>query len=257
MKDYGNGKSTGLEQTVSGKILTGLVPADVSMTAEDRAGAAPAGGEGGGHRRQPENGGNAAAVDQAQPARKDPAALLLRSGERLERDHHRGADAVPGQVGPPLGDGPPQGDILGRRAGRRQTGRALFRRPLHGRCRRLGTRARLPQDQRVRFVRLGRRDQGLRRRLEEAPLSPGGNRLGDHQRLRGDRPRRAGRSADGPAEGPLVVVAGVDASGGHVSRPAKHALRFRRESRRAEGTALDHLAGTTSPSSTTWKPTIC
>ena len=37
MKDYGNGKSTGLDQTASGKILTGLVPADVSMTADDRA----------------------------------------------------------------------------------------------------------------------------------------------------------------------------------------------------------------------------
>ena len=36
MKDYGNGKSPGLEQTVAGKILTGFVPADVSMTAEDR-----------------------------------------------------------------------------------------------------------------------------------------------------------------------------------------------------------------------------
>jgi len=36
MKDYGNGKSTGLEQTVSGKVLTGMVPADVSMTADDR-----------------------------------------------------------------------------------------------------------------------------------------------------------------------------------------------------------------------------
>jgi hypothetical protein len=37
MKDYGNGPSTGLEQTVSGKTLTGLVPADVSMAADDRA----------------------------------------------------------------------------------------------------------------------------------------------------------------------------------------------------------------------------
>ena len=36
MKNYGNGKSTGLEQTVSGKTLTGFVPADVSMTIDDR-----------------------------------------------------------------------------------------------------------------------------------------------------------------------------------------------------------------------------
>ncbi len=36
MNDYGNGKSTGLEQTVSGKILTGFVPGDVSMAAGDR-----------------------------------------------------------------------------------------------------------------------------------------------------------------------------------------------------------------------------
>jgi hypothetical protein len=36
MEDYGNGTSTGLEQTVSGKILTGFVPADVAMTPDDR-----------------------------------------------------------------------------------------------------------------------------------------------------------------------------------------------------------------------------
>ena len=36
MKDYGNGASPGLEQTVSGKILTGFVPTDVSMTVGDR-----------------------------------------------------------------------------------------------------------------------------------------------------------------------------------------------------------------------------
>jgi hypothetical protein len=36
MKDYGGGESTGLEQTVSGKTLTGLVTADVCMSDEDR-----------------------------------------------------------------------------------------------------------------------------------------------------------------------------------------------------------------------------
>ena len=157
MKDYGNGKSTGLEQTVSGKILTGFVPARRFHDRRRPPGAAAAGGKGGGHRRQPENGGNPPPVDQAQPARTRPAAVLLRSRERLERDHHRGPDAVPGQAGPPLGDGPPQGDLLGRGARRRQAGRALFRRPLHRRARRLGTRARLPQDQRLGFVRLGGR----------------------------------------------------------------------------------------------------
>ena len=35
---------------------------------------------------------------------------------------------VPGQACPPLGDGPPQGNLLGRGDGRRQAGRALFRR---------------------------------------------------------------------------------------------------------------------------------
>ena len=83
------------------------------------------------------------------------------------------------------------------------------------------------------------------------------DRLGDHQRLLGDRPRRVGRSADGPAEGRLVVVAGTDVAGGHLSRSAKHALRFCRESRRAERTALHSSRADTSTSSTTWKPTIC
>ncbi len=37
MKDYGNGNSTGLEQTAAGKIFTGLTRQDVAMTAADRA----------------------------------------------------------------------------------------------------------------------------------------------------------------------------------------------------------------------------
>jgi hypothetical protein len=37
MKDYGKGKSTGLDQTALGKIETGFVPEDVSITGEERA----------------------------------------------------------------------------------------------------------------------------------------------------------------------------------------------------------------------------
>jgi hypothetical protein len=37
MKDYGDGRSTGLDQTASGQIRTGFVPADVSMSDQDRA----------------------------------------------------------------------------------------------------------------------------------------------------------------------------------------------------------------------------
>jgi hypothetical protein len=36
MENYGNGPSTGLDQTASGKITTGLVPEDVAMPSEDR-----------------------------------------------------------------------------------------------------------------------------------------------------------------------------------------------------------------------------
>jgi hypothetical protein len=36
MENYGNGPSTGLDQTASGKIATGFVPEDLSMSAEDR-----------------------------------------------------------------------------------------------------------------------------------------------------------------------------------------------------------------------------
>ena len=36
MENYGNGKSTGLDQTAAGKIVTGFVPEDLAMTAEDR-----------------------------------------------------------------------------------------------------------------------------------------------------------------------------------------------------------------------------
>ena len=37
MEHYGNGPSTGLDQTAAGKIITGFRPADVTMNAEDRA----------------------------------------------------------------------------------------------------------------------------------------------------------------------------------------------------------------------------
>jgi len=36
MQHYGNGPSTGLEQTAAGKIITGFKPADLEMSAEDR-----------------------------------------------------------------------------------------------------------------------------------------------------------------------------------------------------------------------------
>jgi hypothetical protein len=36
MENYGNGPSTGLDQTASGKIVTGFLPADLAMTAADR-----------------------------------------------------------------------------------------------------------------------------------------------------------------------------------------------------------------------------
>ena len=36
MRDYGNGKSTGLDQTAAGKISTGLSREDLAMSAEDR-----------------------------------------------------------------------------------------------------------------------------------------------------------------------------------------------------------------------------
>ncbi len=37
MDNYGNGPSTGLDQTASGKITTGFVPQDVAMSADDKA----------------------------------------------------------------------------------------------------------------------------------------------------------------------------------------------------------------------------
>jgi len=37
MEQYGNGPSTGLDQTASGKILTGFTPEDLSMSPEDKA----------------------------------------------------------------------------------------------------------------------------------------------------------------------------------------------------------------------------
>jgi len=37
MENYGNGPSTGLDQTASGKITTGLTPQDVAMSPEDKA----------------------------------------------------------------------------------------------------------------------------------------------------------------------------------------------------------------------------
>ena len=37
MEDYGNGTSTGLDQTAAGKIFTGFAPDDVAMSAEDRS----------------------------------------------------------------------------------------------------------------------------------------------------------------------------------------------------------------------------
>lgn len=36
MENYGNGQSTGLDQTAAGKILTGFTPDDLSMRSEDR-----------------------------------------------------------------------------------------------------------------------------------------------------------------------------------------------------------------------------
>lgn len=36
MECYGNGESTGLDQTAAGKIVTGFTPHDLAMTAEDR-----------------------------------------------------------------------------------------------------------------------------------------------------------------------------------------------------------------------------
>ncbi|HQO33725.1 MAG TPA: hypothetical protein PLG59_03625, partial [bacterium] len=36
MEKYGNGKSTGLDQTASGKILTGFTPKDLSISEADR-----------------------------------------------------------------------------------------------------------------------------------------------------------------------------------------------------------------------------
>ena len=36
MEHYGNGPSSGLDQTAAGKIATGFVPGDVTMLAGDR-----------------------------------------------------------------------------------------------------------------------------------------------------------------------------------------------------------------------------
>ena len=37
MQDYGDGPSTGLDQTAAGKILTGFVPEDLFISGDDRA----------------------------------------------------------------------------------------------------------------------------------------------------------------------------------------------------------------------------
>ena len=144
MKDYGNGNSTGLEQTAAGKIFTGLTRQDVAMTAADRAVL----------RALAERvAAIAASARMAETRRlwtrinrleKTRPIVFCDPEERLERNHHRRPDAVPGNARPPLGNGPPQGTLLGRGHGRRQAGRTLFRRSLHGFARRLGTERRFP-----------------------------------------------------------------------------------------------------------------
>ena len=79
------------------------------------------------------------------------------------------------------------------------------------------------------------------KRMHSPPVR---DRLGNDPRLRGHRQGRVGRHSARAAEGHLVVVVGVDLAGRHLARAAKHALRLHRASRRVEGVAVDHLAGT-------------
>ena len=51
---------------------------------------------------------------RAQRPGTHPAGHLLRPGERLDRDHPAAHAAVPALAGPPVGDDPAQGDLLGR-----------------------------------------------------------------------------------------------------------------------------------------------
>ena len=258
MQGYGNGPSTGLDQTAAGKILTGFRREDLFMSPQDRAVLRALAERVAEIAASDADGGGPPPVDGAQRAATRSAAGLLRSGERLERDHHRGPDAVPRQARPPLGDGPPQGDLLGRGDGRRQAGRAVLRRALHRLAGRLGPAGRLPQDRRGRLVRLGGADPRLR-----PPICRSCTRRSS--RSTGRRPAAAWHIAQDVfggiltvrLEGHLVVVAGADLAGGHVPRPAEHALRLHRPPRRAEGTACRCSRAATWTSSTTWKPRAC
>ncbi len=128
---------------------------------------------------------------RAQPAGKDPAGGLLRPGERLERDHHRGPDAVPGQAGPPLGDGPPQGDLLGRGDGRRQAASSpYFDVPYTVSADDWGLQTVYHRTESLGSCVWDAPIKDYDADLQEAARAPIRDRLGNHPRLPGPGPRR-------------------------------------------------------------------
>ncbi len=257
MKDYGNGASTGLDQTAAGKIFTGACREDLAMTAETARCCAAwrrrwptiAASERMAETRRlwakinrlektrpavfcdPENGWNEIITEAQMQCRGKLA-------RRWEMDLRK--EIFWGEV---MGDDKPV--------------EPYFDVPYTVSPDDWGLQADFEKSEPAGLLRLAGRDQRLRHGPEEAALAAVRDRSGNHPRLPGDRPRGLRRSADGPAQGHLVVVAGADLAGGHVSRPAEHALRFHRESRRVEGVARRSSRAAISTSSTTWRPRGC
>ena len=87
--------------------------------------------------------------------------------ERLERDRHPGFDRVPRRACAPVGDGAPQGAVLGGIDQRRQADGAALRGGLHVYRQRMGSPGGLPRRCRGTVLRVGGQDPGARGRGED------------------------------------------------------------------------------------------